>query len=741
MSYHESNDHSNVAIIEALETLTSIADLEIEGSIGISEHHTLELQEIPVMYRTVHWLHRRNAEKVMFVVRDTFRTILHYLRRFYRSEYGKLVKHQSVEGIKTIMVLVGEAAKKVDKYTRVFIGANVGSVKESKEFKDLWGFYERKIAPIAVQESLSKWIRDLPANLIEQASKTKKPTLGEMSSHHMFIDLDTVKKDSEYELFFIRKENGTRFFNPRLLRNIKLVCNFEEYFQDGAKADSLKELKLFRDIVARQISRNIVRQNWHLIDAFVKGARKAYNEEIVSLAYRAVVALMLSANQASSINELAKSSSAYLTDFQRFLRHLLSAQDFQRVITYPPKNEDSIQHKIVQLVQHVSRQLYTGFHLTPDSSDLINEFIIKGKQEQVEHEPHIEEIGGSISSKMALEYDALLHAMSHFSHVPLLYVIDALQDFEVTGYDPLVLQNMPTCIFDLFPKSKRMSVLRIPSPTTQEYINKAQVSEEFKSFLRSLSQDAISRELLLFNLQDRTSIREHARCSALEELQKNDEFARYLCVVSMTKDSDYYHQIGPYQELNHANLFVEQLLEHISSENSGYYYPQKIKKVLFGGFAEKLVHAIHKIFFGQKNVLSRQNRLDFIELVYVFMQLKIIEIVQPGSLSFTCKDAIDIGMPASCELFLLLKLINLRPLSASEEDYLKVLLYFPSIGYRGRLLFPERFTRMNSMTRNIEATIEEAGNKEFHAKLAAEIAPLFNNETLTSVIALPQPLL
>ncbi len=744
MSYYEANENSSVGIIEAIETLTSIADLEIEGPIAIAERHELELQEIPVIYRTVHWLHRKNAEKVMFVVRDTFRTILHYLRRFYRSEYGKLVHHESVEGIKTIMVLVGEAAKKVDKYTHVFIGANVGSIKKSKEFQDLWGFYERKIAPIAVQESLTKWIRELPINLIEQASKESKAikaATDTLTSEHMFIDLDTVKKDSEYELFFIRKENGSRFFNPRLLRNIKLVCNFEEYFQEGGKSESLKELTLFRDIIARQIARNIVRQNWHYIDIFVKAAKKAYNEEIVSLTYRAVVALMLSANQASAIQELSKSSSSYLTDFQRFLYSLLRTQDFQRIITYPPKNEESVQSKVVQLVQHITRQLYTGFHLTPDSSNLINELIVKGKTEQTAQDSHMEFTDSSLSTKMAMDYDALMHAMNHFSHVPLLRTIESLQDFEINGYDPLMLQNMPTCIFDLFEKGKRIAVLRIPSPTSQEYIHKAQSSEEFKSFLRSLNQDTGAKELLLFNLQDRTNIREHARCAALEELQKKDEFAKTLSVVSMTKDSDFYHQIGPYQDLNHASLFIDQLLEHISSENSGYFYPEKIKKALFDGFDKKLAQSIHKVFFGEKNVLPRHFRLDFIELFYTFIQVKIIEIVQPGSLSFTCKDAIDISMPAAAELFLVLKLINQRPLSVNEEDYLKVLLYCTSISFRGRLLFPERFSRMNSMTKRIEAAIEERGDKEFHESVMQDIEPLFSHDILTSVISVPQPLL
>ena len=737
-------DHSEIGIIEAVETLTSIADLEIEGPIAIAERHEIELQELPIIYRTVHWLHRKNAEKVMFVVRDTFRTILHYLKHFYKAEYGKLVQHESVEGIKTIMVLVGEAAKKVDKYTRIFIGSNISSVKESKEFRDLWAFYQRKIAPIAVQESLSKWIHQLPINVVENVTKISAPLptpAAPPSTEHLFIDLDTVKKDSEYELFLIRKEDGTRFFNPRLLRNIKLVSNFEEYFSGEGQYQSLKELRIWRDILARQISRNIVRQNWHLIDAFVKAAKKQYNNELVSLLYRAIVALMLSANQAASIKEQSKGSSGYLVDFQRFLRLLLQATDFQRVITYPPKNEEAIQHKIVALVQHMARQLYSGFHLTPDAASLINELIVKGKEEQQVQESFIEMPSVSLSSKMALDFDALLRAMQHYSHVPLLNVIETLQDIDINGYDPLLLQNMPTSIFDLFPKGKRLSVLRVPSPTSQEYIHKAQVAEEFKSFLRSIGHDANPKEFLLFNLQDRTSLREYARCNALEDLQKKDEFAKIFAVVSMTKESDFYHQIGPYQELNLADSFLDQLIEHTQSENSGYYYPAKVKKILFGGFAQRLAHAIHSIFFGRKNVLSRHHRLDFIELYYTFMQLKIIEIVQPGYLSFSCKDGIDIGMTASCELFLVLKLLNARPLSDDELEFLKVLLYSPSICFRGRTLFLERFSRMNSMTKLIESTVEEQGIKAFHQTIHDMIAPLYETDIISAVVSLPQPLL
>src|SRR5215203_67518 len=112
--------HTNLSIIEAVETLSSIADLEFDRDVGIAQRHELILHDEKIAYKTVHWLHERGASETVSLVRETFRVILHYLKQFYKKEYGHVSDPRTIEGIKTIMVLVGEAAKKLDKYTHVF---------------------------------------------------------------------------------------------------------------------------------------------------------------------------------------------------------------------------------------------------------------------------------------------------------------------------------------------------------------------------------------------------------------------------------------------------------------------------------------------------------------------------------------------------------------------------------------------------------------------------------------------
>lgn len=746
MTYHENHEH--IGLVEAVETLTSIADLELDGPIAIAEKHEIQLQELPVIYRTVHWLHRKNAQRVMHVVLDTYKVILNYLRHFYKREHGKLIEHESIEGIKTVMVLVGEAAKKVDRYSRLFVGQSIGSVKQTKEFRELVTFYQRKIAPIGGQESLSRWMSKIPVkNFIHVPEKNDKPAVLPKATEHVFIDLDSVKKDVEHELFFIRKADGSRFFGPRLLRNIKLVCNFEQYVgqeveSEVAAGEPVQELKVWKDHAFQCIARNILRQNWHSIDQYVKACHRHYNNDLAMILYRLVVALMLSANQVPKIQEFAKGSSDYFKDCLLFLREVLSHTDFQRIVTYPPKDEESIQSKILFLVHEVCRELYLGFHTSFDVSSLINQLIARGRADIVKTEPFVEPEVLQFATRMSLDYDAMMHAMQHFGHTSLMQTIQMLQSGQVSGYDPILMQNIPGCLFDMFTKGKRIAILRVPSPTTQDYIQKAHVCEEFKAFIRSLARGVHGKKHLVLNLQDRTGWKEFARCHAIEEIQKKEEFNKSLVVVSMSKESDFYHQVGPYQDLTSMKEFMQMLLEHVESENTGCSYPQKLRSALFGsGFAEQLAVAIHELFFAGKNVLSRHARMDFIELFYLFMQLKIIELVQPTSLSFTCKDGIDISLPACIELFLALKLINDRAISKEEEEYINLVLYSPAVLIRGRNLFLDRFNRLNTITKVIEAVAEERGSKQLHHDVLQKLSPLFDTDVLSSVIAIPQPLL
>src|SRR5580704_13080834 len=107
MKTRNKHDTSGITIIDAVETLSSIADMDFERDKGITQKHNIIVQGKPISYRTVHWLQQQDANETVNLVRDTFRVILSYLRHFYKKEYGYVTNTQTIEGIKTIMLLVG----------------------------------------------------------------------------------------------------------------------------------------------------------------------------------------------------------------------------------------------------------------------------------------------------------------------------------------------------------------------------------------------------------------------------------------------------------------------------------------------------------------------------------------------------------------------------------------------------------------------------------------------------------
>jgi hypothetical protein len=729
----------NLSIVEAVETLSSIADLEFDREIGIAQKHELVLGNEKIAYKTVHWLHKEDAPSTVNLVRETFRVILHYLKQFYKKEYGYVSDPKTLEGIKTIMVLVGEAAKKLDKYTEIFHQAQ--KVTDFKEYKQLQEFYRTKIARKIDESFLSKWVLGLsggkpPKGLTFKAAPKKTDKLTD--TKHVFVDLETVKKDTEYELFFIRKEDGSRFFSPRLLRNIKLVCDFESYFGERKELDPLEQVKQWYDRTLHVCAKEILKVLGSKLDHFFHDLRKMKDQELVEVLNKALLALMLSSHSQNLMrHHPIKNCAEYFEDFQGFLREALQTSTYQKWMTYPPKENHKQAFDLIDLVHTLSRALYANLQgleeLKPIIQGLVQEALSQVSREHLE-----EEASKKMVSRLANEYAAMSKLLRHHPNGPMFKVLEILEEDAFHVFDPLKQHNLPNQLFDLYVRDKRYAFLRIPAPIYQEFINKALVNDEFKAFLRYYSHGAIPHKHLLINLQDRTSWREHVRCIALEDLQKLSEMENFLTVVTLATDTDFYHQLSPYHQVNHAHLFKEQFKELLLDEHAGYFFPAIMNRKELANFIDQALEAIHQIFFSNKNVISRENRLDFIEIFYILLQLKMLEWIQPDSVSLTCKDSIDIGSAYSAEVFAFMKLINRDEWTEADWQHLNFMLYAPALIIRERIMLPERFNRMLSALKVVENARDEFGSENFTKLIQKSFSKLFKEPISHAQILLPR---
>ena len=287
---------------------------------------------------------------------------------------------------------------------------------------------------------------------------------------------------------------------------------------------------------------------------------------------------------------------------------------------------------------------------------------------------------------------------------------------------------MPSKCFIVSFRNFHTDCLRLPTPTRQRYIQKAEVTSEFEAFLRALASHKRGDQHLMINLQDRTSWEEHARSQVLEQMQSTAEFAPNLVTVTLPKYTDFYHQSDVYMHVNAAEDFLSSVLEQVKDgEACGFFFPSAFDQAKATQFTKAALPLIHKTFFGGKNVLSRKNRLDFIEIFYHFLTLKIIEVVQPHSLSFTCKDAIDVGASTSAGFYAFLKLVSRSyDWQDDERDFLIWMLFAPALSVRERAIDLQRLSRTVSALSCINAELELERTKVLKECAKLFSFPLFN---------------
>ena len=707
---------------EAVETLTGVAEMDIDRDAAIALSHDEQLIPEESLSQTIIQLIRdEKFEECVDVIKETFRVVLHYLRNYDKKDYA--FDSETIESINSIMVLVGEAAKKIDKYAVIIHHEKELCVTKLKEYKRLHEFYRTHIAQKVDSGLLSKWIMGLSTRVFQRsvADALETAKIGKMPSDHIFVDLDSVKNDSEYELFFIRKEDGSRFFSPRLIRNIKLICDFGKYITEPRADDPLVSLPLWRDYCFQENAKEIIEASTSAIEAFSHNKNPDHENELYVCLNKAVMALILCSKPHNVWHDPAvKSSKDYFTDFQWFLHKALLTREHNDFLAYPTQISD-FGRRAVNLTQALCKALF----LQLKGLDKLAVPISKMTEETHQNAGRVHTQDLPTSKVLLEDYTALSKAIKPHSAGPMINVLDQLESGRQLLFDPVFQNNLPNRIFSINDNWGEVHNIHMPSPTRQESINKVVVTEEFKECLRALHED---EHHLIINFQDRVSWREYARANVLEELQSHDDFVHRLTVVSIPKDTEFYHQISPYNHDNHVDLFLRQFVDQIQNDLGGFYFPEAIQKDFPIKKIEVMLRSIHKVFFGKKNVLPRERRQDFIEIFYLFLQLKLIDVVQPSTFSLVCKDGIDISAAANAQLYFFFKLLCGKVIAKEDWQKLNQIIHSPAIFVRERVMLAERFMRMNSAIKELELIRDELGVENFSKVVREEFGKHFSED-------------
>ena len=710
MAKKKAKKDQEMSIMDAVDNLSGMAELDVavekEGeAVGVKKnlHKLKELEET-------------EKEETLSTVKGTFKTVHKYLEHVYSKDKEQLKDRDMQRGIKAIMVLADEAADKLDKCTSLFKHTyKEGKVSEIKEYKDLRSFYSKKIL-----KRFEEVLATEAAWQEEWASEDEKIDIERQG----LKDLEMVKRDKEYELFYIRKDDGKPFFNRNLLRHIKLVSDFDEVIMGFEGEDPLLHINILLDHEAQVVAEEIRDIAKNELGDFYADAFHHKEIQIVGDMIKITMSLMLACNpQNLNENTMGKVCTRYLKDFHKFLREILVSPDYLRLINHSVEETDQLSRALVNLVHAFSFAFFCHSGKKQEMLDFMNDLLKRSNGGELPIRREKIDTNAFLSEIYDL-HDSITEMLKKYPSGPLFKTLDIFQERnEKEGFDPIGQGNPPYYLYTFSSSDFDSKCLKMPCPTLHAHINKAEVIDEFKGFLRHFETKKGLERHLHINLQDRTSWEEHARCQALEKLQNQAEFSEQLILVTFPKKSDFYFQAEDYLKVDTAKDFLKLLEEQVKSgEECGFFFSKFLPKKELNDFVKKILPVIHTHFFKKKVKLERKERLDFIEIFYQFFTLKILELTRPDTFTFSCKDGVDVGSTASAAFFTLVKLLGKEDQwSQEEQDQLYWILCGPALTVRERLVDYQRFSRMASSL----SIIAQAFAKD-HDKIIKALQPLYS---------------
>jgi len=703
---------------EAMDNLAAIVGIDLENPprLGIIQRHRLVTDAEKVGPHEILWLSGEGNEAILEILDMTFYTIHRHLLSLMESGEVDWEDAKARKGVEAIFALVVEAARTLNSYLAFRSGKELATkIEERPSYQELHFFYHNRFARQLKRTRQELWSEELQGTDEEMLFDLSKTGLK---------DFETVKRDLQYELFSIRNEDGKPYFNAGLLRNIKLAC-FDAGKEVSFEEDPLLRVRAMEDRDLQASARQILTECKSYITDFCKMAKRLGSVTFAQYLNMALTALFLAANPRNLIqNSTGKSSLLYFRDFQMFLRRAMNSDEYQKYIAYPPEEGDKTADVLLQLTHALALAFFLRMGgVRQEAIGLIHRCMRKG--EESDRKTALK--GATFWNQFLIDDEKFRTLLALFPNGPLFKILDLIreEEIELLAFDPLIQENLPQKVFSIEGLERPIQVLRMPCPTRQSLIHKVTIAEEFRGFLRAYASMKPRKRHLMINLQDRTSWQEFARCQAVEKLQKNAEFNGQIVVITLPKNSDFYHQTSEYLNTNSAADFLTQLRQQLASpEECGFFFPPSLSNG-WQKFLDSVLSVVHEQFFDSEQ-LSRQQREDFIEIFYQLLILKCIEEIQPDSISFSCKDAIDTGAAALGSFFAILQILQDK--MEDEADFLRWLLYTPALFIRERAIDPERFSRTISSLERFDEAVTEKG-----AKLQKALADLYGPRFLQSL--------
>lgn len=653
MSNNDIDDNRD--ILEAVNNLSSMTDIDVAKD---------NLKNKREKINSTRWLDPSNQDKMLKTINATFKVVRGYLKKIHSKGLTHLKDPATKRGVLSIMKLVEEACEKMEENTQK--KEKKLCLKRTKEYQALMDFYEKKIAVHFSQKDLSE---DVVVEMeFFDDEEVKKRGIQ---------DVNSVIQDDNYELFFLKREDGGRFYTMDLIRHIRLVSDFDALLSDFSILDPLTKIPLLKDELCHNLCMQIKYELKEDLDKVVKSIGKYRDDILVQNVFRAIMALMLGANMKNQLKvATGKCAYSYFKDFQYNLRAVLSSIDYRNYIDNPPRDE--FYGDVLTLLHDICYVIYTARIETSQVGSLIATFFTSSKKKSTRSSV-------AFLNHFLDEYESIKETLRCSPSGPVFKVLDIINEGDAfLEFDPIMQDDLPGSFFEIKLAKKSVTCLKVPSPTMQVAVHEADLNFEFAGFLRAMMKK--QETVLLINFQDKTSWKDYARIAEIENKSMDAELEQALTVITFAKSTDFYFQINEYLDVNAAKDFKKTFFLQLEGEDScGFHFPQKYKRKQLQSFFKKVIEDVHSVYFGAKKSLSRKNRLDFIEIVYHYIYLFFILEEEPTFVGLSGKDGVDMSSSALVSMFGFLKFISGEiEWKVEEEEFIEEIIYSSPLIVRER---------------------------------------------------------
>jgi hypothetical protein len=689
-------DKLKLSIDEAINNLSILLNEELTRSkkIGLVEDRKIVVSDEDFPIEDILFLTIDNYQMILDVLLESYAAILKYLKELASNKNIDWASDHVREGVQSLMEIVGDSQKRIDEYLHILpVKDKNAYIANSLLFKEITHFYKTTIeknfsSPLEGEPEWQKESESEGLKEIEEDSKRQ-------------VDFASLKEDKNYELFFLKDENDKPFFSLEMLRNIKLVEEFPE--AEIPPEDPLLEIRFLKDKDVQATAKQILASVHFDIEAFYHAKISIYTHELAGYLHKALLALMLSANPSNLIKEAHhKNCIEYFADFQALFHQALRSVEYQKILAFPENLHDPVSFAMHKLILSLCNAFF--FRKGGIKEEMIG-FILRLCRLGQEKEKIPQSKKRVFEEEMMEKDENIRKFLSYFPSGPLSKDLDAvhLSERKDVFFCPLMQENLPSYLFSLNLQEKNTAFLRIPYPTYQQTIDQSKVLEEFACFIQDLKEK--KKKHLLIDLQDNTSYQERSRSQACSEFSKRAFSHEALLYITLDKNSSFYHQIEEFQDQDNFTIFKNDFIKQFKEKDHVLHPFMETKE--FVKFLNQLISWVHQAIFKSKKTLERQERLDFIEIVYQFVLLKIITTLKPDSISFTCKDVLDIGACQNAFFYLFLSLLVDQKLTVEHKDNFLFLAYAPALLVRERAVQSERFIRMLAAFRRFHESFEK----------------------------------